>query len=258
LKELQKAEGCKRGEGAAAEGDAEDDAGENVAQEMHAENDAREGDTDCEENKRKFERRIKIREHERDRRGGHGVAGRKRKLVRRKDLGPAVRFQLAGTRTVAEPLERFEDEDADDGGKRGGANGGKTMRTAEEKKKDSRGIPDPTVAKTRGREHPKADPPRGAPAVQAPHQAMIAALNETPDITGNGHFKTPVKNNRPQKNLPASRQKKSGSTQSRVQIPKPTRSGIGRVHKLRPFLAKANFVRPMADGNCRQQNGEGK
>src|ERR1051325_7482675 len=166
---------------------------------MHAENDAREGDAEREENERQFERRIKISEHKRDRRCGHGVTGRKRKLVWGKDFRPAVRFKLAGTRTVAEPLQRFEDEDADDGGKPGGANGGKTMRTAEEKKKDSRGIPDPTVAKTRGRKHPKADPPRGAPAVQAPHQAMIAALNETPDITGNGHFKTPVKNNRPQK-----------------------------------------------------------
>src|SRR6266404_3379637 len=137
--------------------------------------------------------------HERDGRSRHCMAGRKRKPVRGKDFRPAVRFKLAGARTVAEPLERFEDEDTDDSGKCGRANGGEAVRTAKQKKKDSGGIPDPAVAKAGGGEHPKANPPRGTPAVQAPHQAMIAALNETPDITGNGHLEAPVKNNRPQK-----------------------------------------------------------
>jgi len=58
-----------------------------------------------------------------------------------------VRFKLAGARTVAEPLERFEDEDTDDSGKCGRANGGEAVRTAKQKKKDSGGIPDPAVAK---------------------------------------------------------------------------------------------------------------
>lgn len=188
--ELKETEGCKRSERAAAEGDAEDDAGENVAQEMHAENNARERDADGEKDERELERWIKIGKHERDRRSGHGVTGRKRKLVRGKDLRPAVRFKLAGARTVAETFERFEDEDADDGGKRSGTDSGEAVRAAEQKKKNSGGIPDPTVAKAGGGEHPKANPPRGAPAVQAPHQAVIAALNKPPDITGNGHFET--------------------------------------------------------------------
>src|SRR5882724_8441321 len=60
------------------------------------------------------------------------------------------------------------------------------------------------------------------------------------------------------KNLPDKPARKSGSAQSRVQIPKPARSGIASVHKLRPLLAKANFVGPVADGDCRQQNGQRK
>ncbi len=99
-----------------------------------------------------------------------------------------MRLDLAGTRALAEALKCFEDGDADDGGEGGARDGGKTLRAAEEKKQDCGGIPDPTVAEARGSDHPDANPTRRAPAIHAAHEAMIATLDETPDVAGDGHL----------------------------------------------------------------------
>src|SRR5215468_6246466 len=52
-------------------------------------------------------------------------------------------------------------------------------------------------------------------------------------------------------------QRNLGFAQRCVEIPKTARSGICFVHELRPFLAEANFVRPMTDRNERQKHGQG-
>src|SRR5579859_2740424 len=118
------------------------------------------------------------------------MTGGEGKPIGRQNFGPAVRFDLTGARTLAEALERFEYEYADDGGECSGGNGGKPLRSTENKKKDCGRVPDPTIAEARGGQHPITNPARRAPAIQAPHQAMIAAFNESPDVAGDGHFVT--------------------------------------------------------------------
>lgn len=235
---------------------------------MHAENDARKRNAEGEKDERKFEARIKISEHKRDGRCRHGVARGERKLVGWKDFGPAVGFDLARARTLAEVLESFEDEDASDRRQRGGADGGETLRASEKKKENCGRIPDPTVTEARGGQHPIADPAGRTPAIQAAHQTMIAALDETPYIACNGHVVTSLccSNSETCKSKLACTAgqlevgptiAKSGFAQFRgVQIPKAARSRIGCVHELRPLLAEANFVYPVADCDCRKKNGQ--
>jgi hypothetical protein len=91
-----------------------------------------------------------------------------------------VRLNLARARALAEALERFEYENANKRSECCGTDGGETLRSAEEKKKDGSGVPDPSIAETRGCEHPEANPPRRTPTVQPAHHAVIAALDETP------------------------------------------------------------------------------
>lgn len=106
----EQAKGGEAGEGAAAKAYAENDAGEDIAEEMQAEDDPGKGDAGGEEEERQLERRIEIAEHERYGKCGHGVAGREGKTVGRKNLRPAVRFELAGARTMLEPgkLDEFK------------------------------------------------------------------------------------------------------------------------------------------------------
>src|SRR5262249_26817487 len=61
------------------------------------------------------------------------------------------------------------------------------LRATKKKEKDCSGVPNPAVSEAGGGNHPIANPPRSAPTVQTPHQTMIAALDETPYIAGNGH-----------------------------------------------------------------------
>src|SRR5262249_26817488 len=52
--------------------------------------------------------------------------------------------------------------------------------------------------------------------------------------------------------------KKLGFAQVRVEIPEAARSGILFIHELRPLLAEANFVHPVADSNRREQHCQWK
>ena len=132
VRKLEEAEGSVSGESAAAEGDAENDSGEDIAEEVHAEDDAGKRDAEREKDERDFERGVEIGEDERDGRCGHGVTRGERKFVGRENFGPAVRLDLARAWTLAETLERFEDNDADDGGESGRADGGEALRAAKE------------------------------------------------------------------------------------------------------------------------------
>jgi hypothetical protein len=85
-------------------------------------------------------------------------------------------------------LKRFEDEDTDYGRESRGADCSKALRAAENKKKNCGGIPNPAVAETRGGNHPEADPTRRTPAIEPAHHAVIAVLDETPEIAGYGHL----------------------------------------------------------------------
>ena len=100
---------------------------------MHTEDDARQRDAEREEDERKLETGIKIRENKRDGRSGHRVARGERELVWRQHFGPAMRLDLARTRALTEMLQHLEDEDAGDGGEGGGSDGRVALRATEDK-----------------------------------------------------------------------------------------------------------------------------
>src|SRR5271168_4542233 len=110
------------------------------------------------------------------------MAGRKRKLVGRQNLRPAMRLELARPRTLADFLDGLENKYA---GKRRCARRTyrfKTLRTAVNQKHRAQAVPQPAISRAGGRNHPIADPTRGAPTVQPPHQAVIAPLDVPPNI----------------------------------------------------------------------------
>jgi hypothetical protein len=78
---------------------------------------------------------------------------------------------------MTEVLESFENEDADQSGAPSGTNGGYTLCAAENNQHDSQAVPDPTVAHAGRSNHPDADPTRGAPAVHAAHEPVIAVFD---------------------------------------------------------------------------------
>jgi len=158
-----------------------------------------------------------------------------------------VRFELARTRSLAETFESFENPDADDCGEGGRSDCGVTLWAAEDKNENRGGVPDPTVAEARGGNHPDANPARRAPTIEPPHDTVIAALDETPDIAGNGHSAPRRKKKQTQS---------SGFAQIRVEIPETPRSRLARVGELCPPFAEANFVHPMARSDCWEKHSQ--
>src|SRR5262245_43271617 len=96
-------------------------------------------------------------------------------------------FDLAGTRTVAQTCQAFEHSDTYEGGSSGSANRGNLLCAAKCKKNKGQVLPQPAVAHSRCSQHPITDPTRRPPAIHSPHDAMIAALNESPNMTCDGH-----------------------------------------------------------------------
>src|SRR6266481_7861449 len=92
-----------------------------------------------------------------------------------------MRFKLAGALAVAQILQRLEDEYPDDRCGPRCSNCQEALRSAINEQDDPERVPEPAVSHARRRNHPVADPPWRAPAVQAPHQTVIAALDKSPD-----------------------------------------------------------------------------
>src|SRR5215475_1192940 len=184
LNESHRREGGKR---SATEAHAEDGAGEYIAEEVHAEHHARDGNADGHEVERKLHAAVEIAEHQRDGEGRHGVAGREREPIRGQHSRPAMRFNLARPRAVAQPLENLEYADTDERGAARRAHGRKLLRTANRQQHKTQRIPEPAIAHPRRGQHPVADPARSAPAVHPPHHAMVAAFDESPDLPCDGH-----------------------------------------------------------------------
>src|SRR6266849_718116 len=90
-------------------------------------------------------------------------------------------FELAGARALAQIFEGLEEEYADDRRAARRSNRSVALWAAVNQQNDPERIPEPTVSHARRGNHPVTDPPRRTPAIQAPHQAMIAALNKPPD-----------------------------------------------------------------------------
>ena len=72
------------------------------------------------------------------------------------------------------------------------SNSGETLRTAKKQQHGAQSVPQPPIAHARGGDHPIANPTRGAPAVHPPHQAVIAALDVSPEVACDSHRGTSI------------------------------------------------------------------
>src|SRR5436190_17934259 len=80
-----------------AEKAAQERSGNHIGDEVHSQDDPRETDIDRAEPKRGLEGGIEVAEGSSHRKGCDGMARRKRELVRRQNLRPAVRLNRART-----------------------------------------------------------------------------------------------------------------------------------------------------------------
>src|ERR1051326_8120122 len=115
------------------------------------------------------------------------MSGRKRKSIRWKNFGPAMRLDLAGPRTLAQHLKQLEHENANPRCAARSAHRGKAVRTTENQQHGAERVPQPPIAHTRRGDHPVTKPSWRAPAVHAPHQPMISAFDEAPYCSRDGH-----------------------------------------------------------------------
>src|SRR5580704_3874076 len=158
---------------------------------MHAENNPRDRDAYRQKEKWTFERGIKVAHHQRYRKSCHGVARRKRKLIRRQDFRPAVRLQLTRPRTLTQFFQRFKDENTE--GRRAcrSANRGKLLRPPIDQQHDSEPVPKPAISHSSSQDHPQTHPPRSSPAIHPPHHTEIAPFDESPEGACNSHSVSP-------------------------------------------------------------------
>ena len=103
-----------------------------------------------------------------------GVAGGKRELVGRQQGSPAVRFEGARAAAGGGFLEAQEQRDAKRGGHSGGGYSQETLWAAHQENDRAHGVPEPAIAAAGGAEHPGADPAGRLPAIDAPHEGVVA------------------------------------------------------------------------------------
>src|SRR5580704_4557594 len=115
------------------------------------------------------------------------MARGERVFVRGKDQGPAVRFDFAGTLAFAGFFQGAEKQDADERSRGGRADCEETVFAAIDEQDQAERIPEPAVAHARHQYHEDAKPARGAPAMDAAHQAIVVRLNLVPDSFGDCH-----------------------------------------------------------------------
>src|SRR5713226_8878641 len=170
-----------------SQGDAHNHTRQDIAQKVHAQYDARHRNAQCEKKKHSFERGVKVADHERDGKRSHRVARRKRKLIRRQHLRPAVRLDLARPGPLAQSLQCFEYKNAQNRGTPRCADGRKTLRASIREQHQPQAVPDPPVAHARGGDHPDANPARRAPVIHPPHQPVIAPVDISPEVACDCH-----------------------------------------------------------------------
>src|SRR5271154_6506497 len=102
-----------------------------------------------------------------------------------------MRFKVTRAWAAAGIFDGAEKEHSGESGQGGGAEGGKSPRAAPEKNGEAQGIPEPSIAETRGNNHPPANPARSAPAMHAMHQTMVAGFDVEPHSARYGHAGSP-------------------------------------------------------------------
>jgi hypothetical protein len=109
------------------------------------------------------------------------MAGRKGKLVGRKDLGPAVRFEVARALPLAGIFNNAEERDSGNLGSSACGKCYKPQVSTEDQKGNAYCVPDPAISQPSGPDHPDTKPPGRSPAMDLPHDLMIAILDELPN-----------------------------------------------------------------------------
>ena len=92
--------------------------------------------------------------------------------------GPAMRFQRAGALAAGGLLQVEEGHDSHPRRQCRGANRGESPVATQPQGRQAYGAPQPSIAAARGAHHPDANPARSVPAMDAPHQGMVALGNE--------------------------------------------------------------------------------
>jgi hypothetical protein len=157
---------------------------------MHAYYNARYCDERCRRQEAGLALRIETAHRNGNGERSHGVTGRKRKAIRRRNDGPAVRLDLAGALPPAERLHPLKDEDGDESREGAGKESAVAILSAADEYKDTERILEPAVPQTAHQQHGDPYASRRAPAVQAAHQAEIALFEVTPHGPGYGHAQT--------------------------------------------------------------------
>src|SRR5580658_8857387 len=148
-----------------AESGADQRARHYVAQEVHAEQNARHRDAEGAEEQTDRERRVKQSQRYGNREGGHGVAGRKGEPVGGQQRGPAVRFDLAWPAAARQALQQNEQQDAQDGRESRGAEGLESWFAAEKQDRQAHGVPEPSIADEGGAPDVDAHPAWRLPVI---------------------------------------------------------------------------------------------
>src|SRR5260221_8596672 len=98
-----------------------------------------------------------------------------------------MRLELARTFSLTSLFDKAEQHDGCGLSRRTGGEGDKAHVASEEEQRDSHRIPDPAISQPRRGDHPKTQPSRRAPAVDLPHDLVVAGLYELPDHPSSGH-----------------------------------------------------------------------
>src|SRR5580692_9292968 len=98
-----------------------------------------------------------------------------------------MRLQMAWAFSLAGLLQKRKQHDGRGFGRGARGEGNKAHVAAEKEQGDPNGIPDPAISQARGSDHPVAEPSRRPPAVNLPHDLIVAGLYEIPDHSSSRH-----------------------------------------------------------------------
>src|SRR5216684_4943051 len=146
---------------------------------MEAEDDAGERDAECAEQQSGFERGIEEAEWYGDGESRHGVSGRKRESIGRQQRGPTMRLDFARSFSINDLFYSQEERERDRRRYQSRSYRSESSGAAKQQQKNSHRAPEPSVAGAGGQNHPDANPTGRPPAVQPPHQIMIARRDVT-------------------------------------------------------------------------------
>src|SRR5579864_7731117 len=112
---------------------------------------------------------------------------RERIFVRRQNLCPAMRLDIAGAPPPALVFQRLEQKDARNRRRRGRTNRLIPVLAAVNQQDNPEPVPKPAIPSPSGKNRQNTQPAGRAPAVEFPHQAVIVRLNVVPEGPSDSH-----------------------------------------------------------------------